>query len=495
MDKFFANLWLVVAIGFGAAGVIMALPDFAPPTVLLGVFQWLHVFFGVLWIGLLYYFNFVQVPAMPTIPAELKPAVSKHIAPKALFYFRWGAAMTVLTGLILAQLYGELHDALMLRENARLIGIGMWLALIMAFNVWAIIWPAQKKVLGLVEADDAAKARAAKAALLAWRTNVLGAVPMVFAVSAIRKARWGRLTCPGVEQLVALQRMAELVVAQPDRGRGCPLVEAVAPERVLEQRALIGIDRRPEIVGRDRRLRCRALTVRLGRRLGWLMVGGRRRRAGGRPGRMERVELDRVDRPFRIFPAIDGALDDVAKLADVARPAVALHLRHRLVGKARPVRPFELGRHPPREMLDEQRDIALAGAQRRQGDHFERQAVEKVGAEPRLLDQSRQMLVGGGDNPDVDRDRLRRADPGDLAIFYGPQQPVLGGRRQARQLVEEQGAGVGFLETPVTSLGRSGKAARLVAKQLRLDQVFRKRRARRSAPCRCRARRSPAPAG
>ena len=186
MDKFFANLWLVVAIGFGAAGVIMALPDFAPPTVLLGVFQWLHVFFGVLWIGLLYYFNFVQVPAMPTIPAELKPAVSKHIAPKALFYFRWGAAMTVLTGLILAQLYGELHDALMLRENARLIGIGMWLALIMAFNVWAIIWPAQKKVLGLVEADDAAKARAAKAALIASRTNVLLSIPMLLTMTAFR---------------------------------------------------------------------------------------------------------------------------------------------------------------------------------------------------------------------------------------------------------------------------------------------------------------------
>ena len=158
----------------------------APPTVLLGVFQWLHVFFGVLWIGLLYYFNFVQVPAMPTIPAELKPAVSKHIAPKALFYFRWGAAMTVLTGLILAQLYGELHDALMLRENARLIGIGMWLALIMAFNVWAIIWPAQKKVLGLVEADDAAKARAAKAALIASRTNVLLSIPMLLAMTAFR---------------------------------------------------------------------------------------------------------------------------------------------------------------------------------------------------------------------------------------------------------------------------------------------------------------------
>ena len=186
MDKFFANLWLVVLVGFGVAAVLMAFPDFAPASHLLGVFQWLHVLFGVLWIGLLYYFNFVQVPAMPGIPAELKPGVTKHIAPKALFYFRWAAAMTVLTGLILAYLYGELRQALMLEEGFRLIGIGMWLALIMAFNVWVIIWPAQKKVLGLVEADDAAKASAAKSALIASRTNVLLSIPMLLAMTAFR---------------------------------------------------------------------------------------------------------------------------------------------------------------------------------------------------------------------------------------------------------------------------------------------------------------------
>ena len=186
MDKFFANLWLVVLVGFGVAAVLMAFPDFAPATHLLGVFQWLHVLFGVLWVGLLYYFNFVQVPAMPGIPAELKPGVTKHIAPKALFYFRWAAALTVLTGLILAYLYGELQQALMLQEGFRLIGIGMWLALIMAFNVWVIIWPAQKKVLGLVEADDAAKASAAKSALIASRTNVLLSIPMLLAMTAFR---------------------------------------------------------------------------------------------------------------------------------------------------------------------------------------------------------------------------------------------------------------------------------------------------------------------
>ena len=191
MDKLFANLWLVVLIGFGLAAILIALPDFANAAgvgagLLTGLFQWLHVFFGVLWIGLLYYFNFVQVPAMPAIPAELKPGVTKHIAPKALFYFRWGAAMTVLTGLILAWLYGELQQALMLEEGFRLIGIGMWLALIMAFNVWVIIWPNQKKVLGLVQADDAAKASAAKAALIASRTNVLLSIPMLLAMTAFR---------------------------------------------------------------------------------------------------------------------------------------------------------------------------------------------------------------------------------------------------------------------------------------------------------------------
>ena len=186
MDKIFANLWLIVAIGFGAAVILMGTPDWAPADVWLGIFQWLHVFFGVMWIGLLYYFNFVQVPAMPAIPAELKPGVTKHIAPKALFYFRWAAAFTVLTGVILAYLYDELVQALTLQEGFRLIGIGVWLALIMAFNVWFIIWPAQKKVLGLVEADDAAKARAAKSALIASRTNVLLSVPMLLAMTNFR---------------------------------------------------------------------------------------------------------------------------------------------------------------------------------------------------------------------------------------------------------------------------------------------------------------------
>ena len=187
MAKFFANLSLVLFAGLVLAVLIAIFPDsgYRPPTgdLVNGVLQWLHVFFGIVWIGLLYYFNFVQTPVMPTVPAELKPGVSKYIAPKALFYFRWGAAFTVLTGLLLAWSYGELEDALLLRPNARLIGIGMWLALIMAVNVWAIIWPNQKKVLGIVPADDAAKAKAASTAGIASRTNVLLSIPMLLAMT------------------------------------------------------------------------------------------------------------------------------------------------------------------------------------------------------------------------------------------------------------------------------------------------------------------------
>ena len=186
MDKFFANLNLVLIVGLVLAVLIALFPTsgYAPAYgTLNGVLQWLHVFFGVLWIGLLYYFNFVQTPVMPTVPAELKPGVSKYIAPKALFYFRWGAAFTVLTGLLLAWSYGELVEALTLRPSARLIGIGMWLALIMAFNVWVIIWPNQKKVLGIVPADDAAKASAAKVAGMASRTNVLLSIPMLLCMT------------------------------------------------------------------------------------------------------------------------------------------------------------------------------------------------------------------------------------------------------------------------------------------------------------------------
>ena len=187
MSKFFANLNLVLIVGFALAVLVAVFPDsgYRAPTgdLVNGILQWLHVFFGITWIGLLYYFNFVQAPTMPSIPAELKPGVSKYIAPKALFYFRWGAAFTVLTGLLLAWSYGELKEALTLDPSARLIGIGMYLALIMAFNVWVIIWPNQKKALGIVEADDATKAKAAATAAMASRLNVLLSIPMLLAMT------------------------------------------------------------------------------------------------------------------------------------------------------------------------------------------------------------------------------------------------------------------------------------------------------------------------
>jgi uncharacterized membrane protein len=145
--------------------------------------RYLHVFFGILWIGLLYYFNFVQIPTMPKVPAELKPGVSKYIAPNALFWFRWAAAGTVVIGLALAAHLGYLVEALTLQEPFRLIGIGMWLGLIMAFNVWFIIWPNQKRALGLVEADDASKAKSARVAMLTSRTNFVLSLPMLYAMA------------------------------------------------------------------------------------------------------------------------------------------------------------------------------------------------------------------------------------------------------------------------------------------------------------------------
>jgi uncharacterized membrane protein len=183
MAKFFGNLHAVLGVGFVAAIALM-----------LGVgsggdleqqaIRWLHTFFGILWIGLLYYFNFVQIPTMPTVPAELKPGVSKYIAPKALFFFRWGAALTVLFGLIIALRAGYLVPALTMQAPYQLIGIGMWLALIMAFNVWFVIWPAQQKALGMVEADDATKAAAATRAMIFSRTNTLLSIPMIYAMIA-----------------------------------------------------------------------------------------------------------------------------------------------------------------------------------------------------------------------------------------------------------------------------------------------------------------------
>lgn len=150
------------------------------------VFRWLHVLFGVMWIGLLWYFNFVQIRKMPEVPAELKPGVTKYIAPEALFWFRWAAVFTVLMGLILAYIRGYLVQALALgftetpvATGHSFIGLGMWLGLIMAFNVWVFIWPAQKIALGLVDGDADAKAAAGRKAMIFSRINTLLSVPML----------------------------------------------------------------------------------------------------------------------------------------------------------------------------------------------------------------------------------------------------------------------------------------------------------------------------
>jgi len=150
--------------------------------------RWLHVLSGVMWIGLLWYFNFVQIPSMPKIPDEQKPAIGKVIAPEALFWFRWAALATIVTGLLLAWMNGYFVTALSLQKPFHAIGIGMWLGLVMAFNVWFIIWPNQKKALGIVQADDAAKAAAAKLAGLTSRFNTMLSIPMLYCMVAQQNA-------------------------------------------------------------------------------------------------------------------------------------------------------------------------------------------------------------------------------------------------------------------------------------------------------------------
>ncbi len=154
------------------------------------LFRWLHVISGVMWIGLLWYFNFVQIPNMPNIPDEQKPAIGKVIAPSALWWFRWGAMATIVTGLILAWLNGYLVDAIALGLTdggaSTPIGIGMWLGTIMWANVWFVIWPNQKKALGMVEVSAEEKAAAARTAMLFSRTNTLLSFPMLFCMVAMQ---------------------------------------------------------------------------------------------------------------------------------------------------------------------------------------------------------------------------------------------------------------------------------------------------------------------
>jgi uncharacterized membrane protein len=144
-----------------------------------GIFRWLHIVAGVTWIGLLYYFNLVQVPAMKEATADGTAAgISKHVAPRALLWFRWAALVTWFAG---AALLGpNFTHAFALEPAYAGIGIGAWLGTIMLFNVWALIWPNQKKILGLVAATDEVKAKARRVAFLASRTNTMLSIPMLF---------------------------------------------------------------------------------------------------------------------------------------------------------------------------------------------------------------------------------------------------------------------------------------------------------------------------
>ena len=190
LSKILESLTNTIAAGVALAAVLFIIywaqgfvaSDYGP-----FFFRWLHVLSGVMWIGLLWYFNFVQIPSMPKIPDEQKPAIGKVIAPAALFWFRWAAMATIVTGLILAWLNGYLVSAIMIGltdgvPKHAAIGFGMWLGAIMWFNVWFVIWPNQKKVLGMVEASDDEKKKAARTAMLFSRTNTLLSIPMLYAM-------------------------------------------------------------------------------------------------------------------------------------------------------------------------------------------------------------------------------------------------------------------------------------------------------------------------
>ena len=199
MAAFFANLRNTVAAGFGLAFIVfliyLASAEFNGFVFWPFLLRWLHIGSGVMWIGLLWYFNFVQTPTMPKIPDELKGGVSRFIAPAALFWFRWGAMATLIFGLLLAGVYGELIDGYTLNLldgliNLRIIllGIGMWLGTIMWFNVWFVIWPNQQKALNIgnaypdLPADQ--KQAAARTAGMFSRINTMLSIPMLFCMVA-----------------------------------------------------------------------------------------------------------------------------------------------------------------------------------------------------------------------------------------------------------------------------------------------------------------------
>ncbi len=178
-------LVLIVVVAGAATGQSIKV-DHAYAAVIM---RWLHVICGVMWVGLLWYLNFVQVPTMPKIqPAESRTAITKFIAPTVLWWFRYAALATVITGLLLAAMNKYIVEALTLQPGFVMIGVGMWMALTMAFNVWFIIWPNQQKVLGLVEATAEEKAAAATKALYASRFNTMFSIGMLYCMVAQQNA-------------------------------------------------------------------------------------------------------------------------------------------------------------------------------------------------------------------------------------------------------------------------------------------------------------------
>ena len=195
MINFFSSLSKVVHASLGLSILLFLLFFFASGGYSFNadfwswLFRYFHVIAGVMWIGLLWYFNFVQVPNMGKISDEQKPAITKVIAPAALFWFRWAALFTIISGLILGYLNGYIHQAMTLGIGSgggknTAIGIGMWLGLIMAYNVWFVIWPNQKRALGIVECEPEVKAKSAKTAMLFSRTNTLLSLPMLLTMVA-----------------------------------------------------------------------------------------------------------------------------------------------------------------------------------------------------------------------------------------------------------------------------------------------------------------------
>ena len=195
MGAILENLTRTVVAGFVLAVLLflmyMGYGDMEGSAFWKYLWRWTHVLSGVMWIGILWYFNFVQIPNMGKIPDEQKPAIGKVIAPAALFWFRWGAMLTIITGLGLAMANGYIIEAISLGlagtepdNGHRMIGIGMWLGAVMWFNVWFIIWPNQQRALGIVDADADSKAASARTAMLFSRTNTLLSIPMLFAMVA-----------------------------------------------------------------------------------------------------------------------------------------------------------------------------------------------------------------------------------------------------------------------------------------------------------------------